>query len=130
MLKAALIAALLLAPGLALAKEGEASKRGNTATYVELQTLSATCIRPDHSRGVVTVDNGIDVPDPALRAYATSAQPRLQAAYNQFLTTYMSGITPGAPPNADYLVSQLQRLTDQVLGKPGARFLVGSILMN
>ena len=69
-------------------------------------------------------------PDPALRAYATSAQPRLQAAYNQFLSTYMSGITPGAPPNADYLVSQLQRLTDQVLGKPGARFLVGSILMN
>ncbi len=128
MLKPALIALALLMSAPAFAKEPE--KRGSTATYIELQTLSATSIRPNQSRGVVTVDNGLDVPDPALRAYAVSAQPRLQAAYNQFLSTYMSGLAPGAPPNADYLVSQFQRLTDQVLGKPGARFLVGSIIVN
>lgn len=119
----------LLAAPVAFAKE-EAKDKAGATTYVGLQTLNATTVRTNGSRGVVTVDNGLNVPDPALRALAAASAPRLRAAYNAFLSKYMIGLSPGAPPNADLLAAEFQRLTDLTLGKPGAKFLIGSILMN
>ena len=130
MYRRTLLIALLAAPVAAFAKEAEVSKKANTATYVAMQTLSASITRRDGTRGVVTIDNGIDVPDATLRAYALSAQPRLRAACNRLLSNYMAGLPGGAAPNADYLVREFQRITDTTLGKTGARVLVGSILMN
>jgi hypothetical protein len=123
------ILAVLALPGAALAKAEEKAAI-NVPTYVQLPTLNATSFRADGSRGVVTVDNGLDVADPVLRAQAAAMQPRLRAAFNQFLSRYMSGLAPGAPPNADFMAREFQKLTDATLGKTGARFLIGSILMN
>ena len=123
------LAAALALPGAAFAK-AEDKAAVNAQSFVELPTLNATSFRPDGSRGVVTVDNGLDVADPALRAQAEAMQPRLRAAYNQFLSRYMSGLAPGAPPNADFMAREFQKLTDRTLGKPGAKFLIGSSLVN
>jgi hypothetical protein len=92
--------------------------------------LTATVFRPDGRRGVLTVEAGVDVPDAALRDRANLSQPRLRAAYVQFLESYAGGLAPGAPPDADYISSQLQNQTNLVLGRPGARLLLGSILIN
>lgn len=124
-----LLIAALAFPLAASAKE-EAKAKPTDRTYVELPTLNATSIRADGSRGVVTVDEGLDIPDPAIRAMAGPYGPRLRAAYLDWLTRYMAGLSPGAPPNADLMVTELQRVTDRTLGKPGARFLIGSILVN
>lgn len=125
----ALPAALAPAAGLA-APEVVEKKKGGGVSYIQFQTLTATVFRSDGQRGVLTVEAGIDVPDAALRARASLSLPRLRAAYVQVLETYAAGLTPGAPPDADYIARSLQVQTDRVLGRPGARLLIGTILIN
>lgn len=138
MLRRQVIAASLFAPAAAVlatapagAAGGKAKQKSETArTYLVIPTLTASIQRPNGVRGVITVEAGLDVPDPHLRGRAELSVPRLRAAYVAFLQSYVSGLNRGAPVNADYLVAQFQRRTDDLLGAPGARFLVGSILMN
>lgn len=127
LLALALIAAL--APGAALAS-GPEKKKGGGLTFIQLNTLTSTVIRPDGRRGVLTVETVIDVPDEKLRAKAEMLVPRLRAAYVQSLQIYASGMNPNSAPNADQLAIQLQRETDRVMGQKGARLLLGTMLMN
>jgi hypothetical protein len=46
------------------------------------------------------------------------------------IQTHARGLGPGAPPQADRLAVELQRETDRVLGKPGAKLLLGSLIVN
>ncbi|MDR3510284.1 MAG: hypothetical protein P4L73_01500 [Caulobacteraceae bacterium] len=108
----------------------EPKKKGGGISYIQFQTLTATIFRATGQRGVLTVEAGIDVPDPALRARASLSVPRLRAAYIQVLESYAGGLPPGAPPDADYISRALQAQTDRVLGRPGAGLLLGSMLIN
>ena len=119
-----------LAPGLALAQEKPTHKKGGGLSYIQLDTLSATIVRPNGRRGVMTVECGIDVADAGLHARAEQSTPLLRAAFADILRTYAAGLPSGAPPNADYLSLALQRQTDTVLGRPGAKLLLGTILVN
>lgn len=134
MLRRSLLAALVLAPASANAAGGggggSAAEPESTRSYIMLDTLTATITRRTGVRGVITVETGVDIADENLRARAELSRPRLRASYTEFLQSYVSGLNRGAPVNADYLAAQLQRRTDQVLGKSGAKFLIGSILMN
>jgi len=105
-------------------------KKGGGLSFIQFPTLTATTFRPDGRRGVMTVEVGIDVPDPRLHDRTALMVPRLRAGFVQFLQTYASGLSPGAPPNADYLARSLQAQTDQTLRQPGAKLLLGSILVN
>ena len=120
---------LLLAASVALAAPAE-KKKGGGETFIQLPSLTATIFRADGRRGVLTVDVGLDIPDGALRQRATISVPLLRAAYTQALLIYAPGIPPGAPPNPDMISVQLQRATDQTLGRPGAKLLLGTILEN
>jgi hypothetical protein len=126
----ALAAALALVPALARAQPKGQHKKGGGESFIQLDTLNATVNRPNGRRGVMTVEVGVDVPDVALRARAQASVPRLQAAYAQVVETYAAGLFPGGVPNADYMARELQRQTDMVLGRPGAHFLIGTILVN
>lgn len=105
-------------------------KKGGGLSYLQLTPLAATIFRPDGRRGVMTVELGLDIPDNGLHDRAAASQPRLTAAYGQFLRAYASGLPAGAPPDADYLARELQRETDRALGKPGAKLLLGTVLVN
>ena len=122
----ALTAAL---PGLANGKEDEKKKAGG-ATYIQINTLTGATNRSGGRRGVLTVECGLDVPDQKLHDRAYQSLPRLRAAYVQVLQTYAAGLPPGSPPNVEFIASELQRQTDQVLGRPGARLLLGAVLVN
>lgn len=128
-LLALLIVGALAAPIAARAGEGEGGKKGKSP-YLQLQTLAATVMRPGGRRGALTIEIGIDAPDPALRDRVELSQPLLRDAYVGVLQTYALSLAPGAPPNADYISMTLQRETDRVLGRRGARLLLGSILIN
>jgi hypothetical protein len=125
-----LSAAALLVCGPALASEEPAKDAAPNSHYIEFSTLTATVLRPDRRRGVMAVDATLDIPDAKLRARAASLTPRLRAAYSQALNVYAAGLPPGRPADPDYLVREMQRQTDFAIGRPGAKFLLGSILVN
>ncbi|HKT53354.1 MAG TPA: Tat pathway signal protein [Caulobacteraceae bacterium] len=119
----------LSAPALARA-EGAEKKKGGGISFIQFPTLTATVFRADGRRGVLTVEAGVDVPDAGLRARVNLYEPRLRAAYVQLLQDYVYALGPGAPPNPDYLEQILQRQTDQLMGRSGARLLLGTMLIN
>ena len=127
LLALAVLSALLPA---AAAVAGEDKKKTGGESYIQINTLTAYTMRPGARRGVMTVDCGLDVPDPALRARVELVLPRLRAAYVQQVQIYAGGLPSGAPPSPSFIARNLQRATDGVLGKPGARVLMGAVLVN
>ena len=122
------IAAALLAAGPALASSEK--KETVAESYLGLPTMTASILRPEGGRGVLTVDAGLDVADPKLRERAALSKPRLLDAYSQALRRYGASLPPGRAPDLDILGRQLQDATDRALGRPGARVLFGAVLVN
>ncbi|MET0274539.1 MAG: Tat pathway signal protein [Phenylobacterium sp.] len=127
-----LVALLMLACAApaAASEKPEAKKTKGGASYLPMSTLTGATNKPGGRRGVLTVDCGLDVPDAGLRARADASLPRLRAAYVQIVTVYAAGLPMGAAPNVDFLARNLQSQTDAILGKPGARVLLGAVLVN
>lgn len=125
-----LFTALVAAAAPAVAVASEEKKKSGGGSYVQIPTLLGATNRGSSRHGVMSVDCGLDVPDEALRTRVQQSIPRLRAAFVQTVQTYAAGLGEGAMPNADYLAQTLQRQTDTVLGKPGARLLLGSIVVN
>lgn len=126
----ALAAALALLPAVASANGGEEKKKGGGATFLQIKAIVATILHRDGTRGVVTIECGVDVADEKLRALASASQPRLRAAYAGWVQTYASGLPAAGVPDADYISRQLQQVTDETLRKKGAKLLLGTILVN
>ena len=120
------IAVLGLVPGVAAAAE---QKKQNDS-FVQIDTLTAAVMSPNGRRAVMTVQAGVDAPDPGLHTLAAQVMPRLRDAYTQVLGIYAAQLAPGSPPDADYMAQQLQRATDRVLGRPGGRLLLGGVMIN
>ena len=124
----ALIVLAAAAPVVSAAEDKK--KKSGGADYIPIDTLTGSTNKPDGRRGVLTVDCGLSIPDQKLRERAVLSLPRLRAAYVQVVLIYAAGLPPGAPPNADFIVTALQRQTDLVLGRPGARLLIGAVVAN
>ena len=114
----------------ASASEGGEKKKGGGLSYIQMPALTATIVRPTGKRGVLTVELGLDVPDQKLHDRAAASTPRLRDAYIRYLQAYASTIPPAGLPNPDAIGASLQRSTDQVLEKPGAKLLLGTIMVN
>ena len=110
--------------------EGSGKKTTGSTSYIQMDPLLGTTIRGSGRRGVLAVDCGLDVPDATLRTLAQQSVPRLRAAFVQTIQSYAAGLGPTTLPNADYIASALQRQTDAVLGRRGARVLLGGIIAN
>lgn len=128
-LAAALVAGGLAAPTAALAGHGKEEKKA-PPTYFALDPINAVVLRRDGRRGVMTVETGIEAKDPKLMERAQASTPRLRAAFAQVLMVYAAGLRGGAPPDIDYVGRELQKACDQVLGRPGAKVLLGSALIS
>ena len=124
-----LLAAASLAAPPAFAGHGKEEKKA-PATYFALQPLTATVMRRDGRRGVMTLETGVQALDPALMERAQQSQPRLRAAFAEVLMTYTAGLPRGAAPNLDYLGGQMQDAADKVLGRKGSKVLLGSAMVN
>ena len=123
------LAAVAALPAAAYAAGADKKKSGG-GSYVPIQTLLGTTVRSGGRRGVLAVDCGLDVPDEALRARAEQSVPRLRASFVQIVQGYASGLPIGALPNADYIAQALQRQADAILGRAGARVLLGAIIVS
>ena len=120
------VTALLLAHGAGAAER----KKGGGDGFVQLPALNASILRSSGRHGVLSVEAGLDIPDAALRGRAEASMPRLRDAYDRFLTGYAQALPAGGAPDPQVVGERLQRATDQVLGRPGARVLLGTLLVN
>lgn len=102
---------------------------GSQQSYMRLPTITANVRRPDGRLGIMTVETGVDVADAALRTRAQQSLPRLQAAFAATTRQEAAMLLPGAPPNLDRLVSQLQAAATRTLGRAGARVLIGTVMV-
>ena len=123
----AAVGLLALAATPARASSGGGSP--STNSYVRMATVTATTVRPDGRRGVMTVETGIDVPDAALRGRAEQDAPRLRAAYNAVVQRAASALLPGAVPDVNRLSRELQAATNATLGRRGATLLLGTVMV-
>ena len=98
-------------------------------SYLRLPTITANVIRPGGRRGVMTVETGIDTPDAALRTRVAQSAPRLRAAYAAVVQQSANALLPGTPPDVERLVAQLQTATNTVMGRAGARLLIGTVMV-
>lgn len=117
--------------GLAAAGAAHASAEksgGGKGGYLSMPTATATVLRRDGRRGVLTVETGLDIADGALMERARLSQPRLSAAYNEIARIAAERLLPDAPPNVEWLAVALQHATDAILGRPGAKLLLGTVM--
>lgn len=119
---------LLLSPGVASAAGG--AKKGGGESYFRAPAVAAGVAMAGGRRGVLTVEVGVDTPDPALRARVEQILPRLKAGWFNAVSSFAAALRPSALPDADRLSKVLQAETDRQLGRPGARVLIGSILIH
>lgn len=101
----------------------------SAAAYFRLPTGTGTILRRDGRRGVMSVEMGLDVADAALRLRAQQSQPRLAAAHATVIQAAARNLAPAAPPDVEQLARALQAETDRVLGRPGARLLLGTVMV-
>jgi len=104
-------------------------KAAAEASYLRLPTITANVVRSGGRRGVMTVETGVDTPDAALRTRVAQSAPRLRAAYAAVVQQSASALLPGAPPDLERLVAQLQAETNRVIGRAGARLLIGTVMV-
>jgi hypothetical protein len=121
-------ATALAAP--ALAGEDKKKKKSGGEDYLPVDPITGTTNKAGGRRGVLSVDCGLQIEDAKLREYADESMPRLRAAYVQVIQIYAAGLPPGSEPNVDFIVQALQRQTDLILKRPGARLLVGAVVAN
>jgi hypothetical protein len=112
------------------ARSDEKKKKSGGPNYLPLDTLTGATKKAGGRRGVLTVDCGLEIEDGKLRDYADKSLPRLRAAYVQVVQVYAAGLPSGSEPNADYIAKELQRQTDLILKRPGARLLIGAVVAN
>lgn len=121
-------AALALAAVPAVASE-EKSGAAPKDSYIRFPALTATIIRPDGRRGVMTIELGIDVPDTDLRTQAALDMPRLRSAYNIVAQQAAAALRPGDPPDVERLSHDLAVATFMTLRKRGATVLLGTVMV-
>ena len=110
-------------------KTGGGGGSAPQASYTRLPTITANVMRSGGRRGVMTVETGLDTPDAALRTRVAQSAPRLRAAYAAVVQQAANALLPGAPPDVERLVAQLQAATDRTLGRAGARLLIGTVMV-
>lgn len=125
--RALLAAPLALAATPALASGGGGG--GSAGGYVRYPTITATTMRADGRRGVMTVETGVDAPDAALKLRAEQSQPRMRAVFNILVQREANTLLPGGVPNVERLAAQLQSATNIILGQRGARLLIGTVMI-
>ncbi len=108
----------------------DAKKKGGGIGFTQFPMLTVFTQAASNRHGTMSVDMGLYADDPKLSAQIRLYQPRLQDAYISKLQAYAALLSSRSLVNTDYISGQLQAATDQILGRKGAKVLLGSVLMN
>ena len=127
------IAALTLAPAAFVAGKAWASPKAESGTraggQLRMALVTATVLRRNQRRAMLTVESTLDIPDGALLERAKLSQPRLNAAYNEAIQIQAARQLPNTVPDLDAITQTLQQATDRILGRAGAKVLLGTVMV-
>ena len=112
------------------ATANEAKKKGGGIGFTQFPMLTVFTQVASNRHGTMSVDMGLYADDPKLSDQIKLYRPRLQDAYITKLQAYAANLNARSLVNIDYISGQLQTVTDQILGRKGAKVLLGSVLMN
>ena len=90
---------------------------------------TGTVLRTHGRRAVMSVESTLVIADGALLERARLSRPRLTAAFNEAVRIEASRMLPDAVPDLDALTRALQQATDRVLGRAGAKVLLGTVMV-
>ena len=130
LLTACLSMGLAVAASPALASGHGEKKKGGGPGFTQFPMLSVFTQGGGYKHGTLSLDMGLYANDPKMVDRIKLYMPRLKDAYIQTLQGYASNLNAQSLVDADYIGTKLQAATDRVLGKSGAKVLVGSILLN
>lgn len=126
----ALFVLSLCASGPALAAGKSTEKLSGSSTFLATPQITTTLVHQMRAAGVFQLDAGLDIPDAALRTRAEQMMPRLRDAYRTAVVQWVSSQhRRGTVPDADALTRRMQATTDQMLGRPGAQFVVVALIV-
>lgn len=120
-----LVASMAAKPSLASPK-GEAKSGGGE---MPMPLATATVLRTHGRRGVMSVESTLVFTDGALLEHAKLSRPRLNAAFNEAVRSEATHLLAGALPDVESLTRALQRAADRVLGRTGARVMLGTVMV-
>lgn len=113
-----------------VAYAGPKAEGGSSAGgQLRMALINATVLRRTGGRGVMSVESTLDIADGPLFERAKLSQPRLNAAFNEAIQLYASRMLPHAVPDLDAITVTLQTATDRVLGRAGAKVLLGTVMV-
>jgi hypothetical protein len=114
----------------ASAGDDATKKKGGGLSYIQLEPLNAALTLINGRRQILSVECGLDVPDAALHARTVKSLLLLRDAYLRWVTVYAASLPPMGAPNPDLIGAELQRQTNNILGRPGARLVLGTVMVN
>lgn len=124
-LGAAPVLAVLAQPAAASPK----AETGGAGGQLRMALVTATVLRRSGRRGIMSVESTLDIADGALLERAKLSQPRLNAAFNEAIQIEANRLLANAVPDLDAISRTLQRTTDRVLGRAGAKVLLGTVMV-
>ena len=126
------MAACLMMPSRPIAAEDTGKDEGEQymKRLIEMKSVTVNIFRSDYRAGKLEIAISLDVPNHELFERAELSQPRLRAAYIQALTALLYDLPQRQAPDLKQLAFELQRVTDKVLGRPGARVLLSAVIIN
>jgi hypothetical protein len=126
-----LLAAALFAAGPAVPVRAEEEagpavhKPTHAESYVMVEPLYASILEGVRPRGLLLVEFGLDVPDGKFREQVNRSVPRLRDAYVRSLLVYAAtAVRPWRQPSVEDISARMQAITNQVMGREGARVLM------
>jgi hypothetical protein len=108
----------------------EPKKKGGGEGYTQFKTINVFTAASRRKHGTLSVDMGLYSEDPKLVEQIKIYQPRLQDAYVSRLQSYAGTLNSSTLVDMDFISMQLQNATDSILGRKGAKVLLGTILLN
>ncbi len=122
--------ALPLPAAAASSKQNAVHKITQSASYLMIDPIYTTIMDGNKTDGLLMIGIGLDVPNAGLRAQTEQAMPVLRDAYVRSLLAFTAtSVRPWSQPDVGAIADRLQRVTDRLLGHPGARILLAQVAM-
>src|SRR5262249_55020967 len=100
-------------------------KPTQSESYVAIEPLYASVLDGTRPRGLLLVEMSLDVPDRDMRTRVAQFMPILRDAYVRSLSVYAANaVRTWRQPDVEEIASRMQKITDYVLGRPGAKILM------